>query len=58
MIFILQSLILRKLLGLLEGDGEIGELHKFNPIKDFCPVCPNCHLILHTKIDDEYISID
>lgn len=37
---------------------EIGECYKCNPIKDLRPVCPNCHLVLHTKIDDEYISID
>ncbi len=26
---------------------EIGEEYKVNPIEDMCPVCPNCHAMLH-----------
>jgi hypothetical protein len=24
-----------------------GKAHRFNPVKDMCPVCPNCHEMLH-----------
>jgi predicted HNH restriction endonuclease len=37
---------------------EIGEKYKCNPINDLRPVCPNCHLILHTKVNGVYVSID
>jgi hypothetical protein len=28
---------------------EIREEHKIDPEKDLCPVCPNCHAMLHKK---------
>ncbi len=27
----------------------IGEEYKVDPIDDLCPVCPNCHLIIHRR---------
>lgn len=33
----------------IEPLSEIREQHTVNPIKDLIPVCPNCHLILHSK---------
>jgi DNA-binding response OmpR family regulator len=30
-----------------------------NPEKDLIPVCPNCHMILHTKkADGQYLSVE
>lgn len=26
---------------------EVGERYKVNPLVDLCPVCPNCHAVLH-----------
>lgn len=28
---------------------SLGEEYEVDPIKDLCPVCPNCHAILHTS---------
>lgn len=28
---------------------EIGEEYEVDPLKDLLPVCPNCHMILHSK---------
>ncbi|MCL6612536.1 MAG: HNH endonuclease [Peptococcaceae bacterium] len=28
---------------------EIKDNYEVDPIKDLCPVCPNCHLIIHSK---------
>lgn len=28
---------------------EIGKEYKVNPVKDLLPVCPNCHMVLHSK---------
>ncbi|WP_425562212.1 HNH endonuclease [Mucilaginibacter dorajii] len=28
---------------------EIRGEHKTNPIADLCPVCPNCHAMLHKR---------
>ncbi|QHQ62926.1 hypothetical protein Ana3638_20855 [Anaerocolumna sedimenticola] len=36
---------------------EISEEYVVDPIKDLIPVCPNCHLILHSKPNGVY-SID
>ena len=33
---------------------EIQEDYVVDPIKDLIPVCPNCHLILHSKKDGVY----
>ncbi len=32
---------------------QIGPDYVSNPIRDLIPVCPNCHLILHSKSIDE-----
>lgn len=37
---------------------EIGEEYEIDPIKDLIPVCPNCHMILHSKGKNEVYSID
>jgi len=29
--------------------GEIKEEHKVDPIKDMIPVCPNCHVMIHSR---------
>jgi 5-methylcytosine-specific restriction protein A len=31
--------------------------HLIDPIKDLVTVCPNCHSMLHRKLDGEYLSI-
>ena len=36
-----------------ETDGE----HEVNPVDDLVPVCPNCHMVLHSKRDGCY-SVD
>jgi len=28
---------------------DIGEKYRVDPINDLCPVCPNCHVIIHKK---------
>lgn len=28
---------------------DIGESYKIDPVKELCPVCPNCHAMLHRK---------
>lgn len=33
---------------------EISEDYIIDPIKDLIPVCPNCHLIIHSKFDGIY----
>ena len=38
---------------------EIGEEYVVDPIKDLIPVCPNCHAMLHTRLEDgSYLSPD
>ncbi len=38
---------------------EIGEEYVVDPIKDLIPVCPNCHAMLHTRLEDgRYLSPD
>lgn len=34
-----------------------GETHEVDPINDLIPVCPNCHAMLHRKIDGKYLSV-
>ena len=34
--------------------GEVKEKHMVNPKTDLIPVCPNCHMILHSKNDGVY----
>ncbi|WP_186671145.1 HNH endonuclease [Sporosarcina sp. BP05] len=36
---------------------EIEDTYKVNYKKDLVPVCPNCHAMLHRKINDESLSI-
>lgn len=33
---------------------EIKQAYVVNPIEDLIPVCPNCHLVLHSKSDGVY----
>lgn len=33
-----------------------GQEHEINPLTDLMPVCPNCHAMLHRKIDGAYLS--
>lgn len=37
---------------------EIGTEYVVNPVKDMCPVCPNCHAMLHRYTDEGFISIE
>lgn len=38
---------------------EINKKYKVDPQKDIVPVCPNCHMMLHTKmIDGKYPTIE
>lgn len=37
---------------------EIGEEYQIDPIKDLIPVCPNCHMILHSKGKNEVYTIE
>lgn len=37
---------------------EIGEDYEVDPINDLIPVCPNCHDMLHRKINGTFLSID
>ena len=31
---------------------EIKQSYKVNPIKDLLPVCPNCHVVLHSNVGE------
>jgi 5-methylcytosine-specific restriction protein A len=33
---------------------EIGKEYIVDPIRDLVPVCPNCHMALHSKKDGVY----
>ena len=33
---------------------EIGEEYVVDPVRDLVPVCPNCHMMLHSKADGVY----
>ena len=35
-----------------------GNKHKVDPISDLIPVCPNCHAMLHRKMDDKYMTVN
>ena len=37
---------------------EIGKNYIVDPIKDLIPVCPNCHMIIHSKKDSYYTIED
>lgn len=34
--------------------GEIGREHQVDPVRDLIPVCPNCHVALHSKPGGTY----
>ena len=34
--------------------GEVKQSHKVDPVTDLIPVCPNCHMILHSKKQGAY----
>ncbi|MRJ47087.1 HNH endonuclease [Fundicoccus ignavus] len=36
---------------------KIGEEYEVDPINDLIPVCPNCHAMLHTKINGKPVTI-
>ena len=37
---------------------KIGKEYKVNPKTDLIPVCPNCHAMLHRKVNNEYYSVE
>ncbi len=37
---------------------EIDDVYQIDPIKDLIPVCPNCHLALHSKEGNNVFSIE
>ena len=37
---------------------QIRENYRVDPINDLIPVCPNCHEMLHRKLNDKEVSID
>ena len=37
---------------------EVGIEYKVNPLTDLIPVCPNCHMILHTKVKGKEPSVE
>jgi 5-methylcytosine-specific restriction protein A len=34
------------------------EEHKIDPIKDLITICPNCHAMLHRKVNGKYLTIN
>ncbi len=37
---------------------EMNENYKINPEHDLIPLCPNCHMAIHTKINGKTLSLD
>jgi len=37
---------------------KIGKEYKIDYVKDLIPVCPNCHAMLHRKIDGKEVSVE
>ena len=37
---------------------EVGVEYEVDPIKDLIPICPNCHSMLHRKMDGRYLSVE
>ena len=37
---------------------EIGEEYELNPVEDLIPVCPNCHAMLHRKLNGEKVDVE
>ncbi|MCM3362258.1 HNH endonuclease [Niallia sp. MER TA 168] len=42
----------------LKALSEINKEYEVDPINDLRPVCPNCHLALHSKVGDKPYSIE
>jgi predicted HNH restriction endonuclease len=42
----------------LKALSEINEEYEVHPIHDLRPVCPNCHLALHSKVGDKPYDIN
>ncbi|MBM7610137.1 putative HNH restriction endonuclease [Lysinibacillus composti] len=42
----------------LKALSEINEEYEVDPINDLRPVCPNCHLALHSKVGDKPYTIE
>lgn len=42
----------------LRALSEVNEEYEVDPIKDLRPVCPNCHLALHSKVGDKPYTIE
>lgn len=36
----------------------MNENYKINPEHDLIPLCPNCHMAIHTKINGKTLSLD
>ena len=37
---------------------QVNKEYKVDPEKDLIPVCPNCHMMLHTKINGKEVTIE
>ena len=37
---------------------EINQKYEVNPETDLIPVCPNCHAMLHRKLDGKYLNTE
>lgn len=37
---------------------QYDQSHEINPIDDLIPVCPNCHAMLHRKINNNYLTVE
>lgn len=37
---------------------KINQKYTVNPLEDLIPVCPNCHAMLHRKVDGKYLTVD
>lgn len=37
---------------------QISEEYEVDPVNDLIPVCPNCHAMLHRKVNEKHLSID
>ena len=42
----------------LKALSEVNEEYEVDPINDLRPVCPNCHLALHSKVGDQPYAIE
>jgi predicted HNH restriction endonuclease len=42
----------------LKALSEVNEEYEVDPINDLRPVCPNCHLALHSKVGDKPYAIE